>query len=465
MKQVDLNLINEKIKFIEENFDVNNFVIKEINLWPLIRKEIIKELYPVDFGDKIKTSITSKLLHIIDLIKAFKFWELQGRNLFLMYGTDRSGKLVLENQLIDKHFTPFKYKFGPENVIFIEFGVIDSLVPKSEALNVTLLYYIISPIIKFYFRVTLKKPISKLFSARTNFEAIKVSSLSPLIIEFFSRQVFFYYMLKWIIKPKNVFVKSFNNITAMALVYAANKLKVNTIEFQHGQQGENSLTYSNWNNVPKQGFKLVPKYFWVWENRFKKKLNHWMQFQDFHRVIVGGSLWYDYILTKKKIHKSLFSKNYNHVLYCLQYSELNEIVVNAIKSSKGIVWHIRLHPREVKKIDLISSELQKMGIDRQKYDLTSANKYGFDFIVPHMNAVVSEWSTVLYEAYCYQKKAITISLYGKKAYEEFINERCILYAKNSKKLLDIIYDNSLKNNLFTPTINEENFEFLQIKSV
>ncbi len=465
MKQVDLNFINEKIKYIEENIDVNNFVIKGINLWPLIRTEIIKELYPVDFGDKIKISITSKLLHVIDLIKAFKFWELKGRNLFLMYGTDRSGKLVLENQLIDKHFTPFKHKFGPENVTFIEFGVIDSSVPKSEALNVTLLYYIISPILKFYFRVTLKKPISKLFSAQTDFGAIKVSNLSPLTIELFSRQVFFYYMLKWIIKPKNVFVKSFDNVSAMALVYAANKLKVNTIEFQHGQQGENSIFYSNWNNVPKQGFKLVPKYFWVWENRFKKKLNHWMQFQDFHRVIVGGSLWYDYVLNKKKTLESLFSKNYIHVLYCLQYSELNEIVVNAIKLSKGVLWHIRLHPREVEKIDLILKELQKMGIDRQKFDLTIANKYGFDIIVPYMNAVVSEWSTVLYEAYCYQKKAITISSYGKKAYEEFIKERNILYAKNSKKLLDIIYDNSFKIELNNVTLSAENIEFLDMRTL
>ena len=42
-----------------------------------------------------------------------------------------------------------------------------------------------------------------------------------------------------------MFLKSFNNITAMAVVAGASELKINTIEYQHGQQGENSLTYSN----------------------------------------------------------------------------------------------------------------------------------------------------------------------------------------------------------------------------
>ena len=132
----------------------------------------------------------------------------------------------------------------------------------------------------------------------------------------------------------------------MALLNAANDLNINTIEFQHGQQGENSLYYSNWNNAPQSGFKMLPKYFWIWENRFRGKFDKWMSNQNFHKVIVGGNLWYEYLLKINDPLKINFNKEIIHVLYCLQYSELNDIVIKAMKQSNNILWHVRLHPRE-----------------------------------------------------------------------------------------------------------------------
>jgi hypothetical protein len=457
----DIDEFLKKINEIELSLKHKHTHILGQNIFPIIRICLQKQTNSIDFGRREKFSLKVILYHILDLLRFFKLFKMRHKNLFLVYGTDKSGKVTLNNNLIDKHFTPFEDKFGRENISFIEFGYIDPSVVKSNSLNITLLYYLAKPFLNIFFKVILKKEIHELELILSKNKSINIDHLSKSIIDFFSKASFFKFLVKFIIRPKNVFVKSFNNITAMAIVNVANQLSINTIEFQHGQQGENSLSYSNWNNVPKSGFELLPKYFWIWEHRFRNKFDKWMQKQNFHKVIVGGNLWYDY---SQKMNNNLelnLNKNLIHVLYCLQYSELNEIVVEAMKLSKNIFWHIRLHPREKHKLNKIHDLLINNRIDSNKFSLNEANNFSFEELVINIDVVVSEWSTVLYEAYCFNKKPITISNHGKLAYNQFIREGSIFHANKSKKLLNIINRNLIGHS-HIPKFNYEAVKFLNI---
>lgn len=458
----NLNDIIDKINEVEFSFKHINHDILGKNIWPLIRVSIIKKLYTINFGQKESFSFKSYFHHVIDFLRFFELWKLKSKNLFLLYGTDKSGKVEINNHLLDKHFSPFEDKFGYSKVGFIEFGYIDPSRPKSSALNITMFYYLVKPVLNIYYKIRLRKKMYTISELLRRNESVDIDFFNHSLIDFFSKLVFFRFMLKYILKPKNVFVKSFHNITAMSLVNAANELKINTIEYQHGQQGENSLTYSDWNNTPKSGFEMLPKYFWIWENRFRGKFDKWMLNQNFHKVLVGGNLWYDYILKiNDPLNINSNSKNI-HVLYCLQLTELNDIVIKAMKQSNNILWHIRLHPREKHKKKEISLLLLNEEIETNKFSLLEANDYTFEMLVPTIDVVVSEWSTVLYDAYCFQKKAITVSNYGKEAYKVFIREGSIYYANSPENLLKIINDKSAIENSCHPRYNYQEVKFLNL---
>ena len=266
-----LDEILNKIIKIEETLNINQFIVKGLNIWPLIRIEIIRKLRANDFTTNNKLSISIFLKHFISLFELSKLFKHRHGSLFLVYGVDKSGRTVIENEVFDKQFSPFLKKFGSKRIKIIEFGLIDSCSSKSQFTNVTSIYYIFKPFLNFYYWLSFLKISKKIKNFLYEITLDDKNIFNKTLIEFYSRKLFFKFLLKYL-KPKNVFVKSFNNITAMAVVAGASELKINTIEYQHGQQGENSLTYSNWNNMPKNGFKMLPKYFWVYRKKIYKEI-------------------------------------------------------------------------------------------------------------------------------------------------------------------------------------------------
>ena len=77
-----------------------------------------------------------------------------------------------------------------------------------------------------------------------------------------------------------------------------------------------------------------------------------MDNQNYHEVIVGGNLWFNYQFKKLRFQDLGLLKE-NPCIYCLQYSTINKIILDTLKKSSNILWHIRLHPREVHKIEII----------------------------------------------------------------------------------------------------------------
>ena len=45
----------------------------------------------------------------------------------------------------------------------------------------------------------------------------------------------------------------------------------------------------------------------VWEKKFTKKFNQWMDNQNYHEVIVGGNLWFNYQFKKLRFQDLRFA--------------------------------------------------------------------------------------------------------------------------------------------------------------
>lgn len=438
----ELALLNEEIKKVEKKINVNSFYINEINIWPIVRTSFLNSRIEVKFGEKFNNnnslSLSSFYFHVIDFFKTLKLFTKKEKNLFLYYAKDHSSNLIINNQTINKHFTPFDYEFGKNNIFNVEIGKIDTSIPRTNALNISFLYFLVRPLFVTYYKFKLKAELISISNYIKKFKALD-KGLIKNIDNFFALKLFFRILLI-INKPKRVFVKSFDNLHSFSLIGAANELGIETIEYQHGQQGENSLRYSNWNNIPIEGFKTIPKIFWLWEEIFENKFSKWISSQEFHKTYVGVNVWAQHYSKYIDLGKIDITKTpgKSNVLFCLQFISIPKIIIDVMKNSQDIIWYLRLHPRHKNDIQKLYKILNQNKISLQNIEIELSNDLKLEELITNMDYVISGYSTVLYEAYILGKKAITIDSIGKEAYKEFIKRKLIYYASNAEKLISLL---------------------------
>ena len=182
---------------------------------------------------------------------------------------------------------------------------------------------------------------------------------------------------------------------------------------------------------------MLPKTFWLWDNTFAKKFELWMSKQNYHEIKIVGNLWQNFVEKNDNLFPpyNLFDSKYKNVLVCLQKTHLPEIIKKAICNDNEIMWYFRLHPREYhnkNKLILLLKDLT------ENYNIEIGNKFPLESFLQTVDAVVTEWSTVAYEAVISNKKSIVIHQNGKEAFKKFIKKKEIYYTEDYKDLLRFI---------------------------
>ncbi|MGP9468261.1 hypothetical protein ACT3RU_14785 [Halomonas sp. TP35] len=111
-------------------------------------------------------------------------------------------------------------------------------------------------------------------------------------VEWFFHQRDFYLQLLKCYNPKVIFFVGFDY--HYALVCAAKKLGIKTVDLQHGVQAGWSPVYNRWQAIPRQGYELLPDVFWVWGDYDANKIRE--NFGDDPEVcgiepLIGGFPW------------------------------------------------------------------------------------------------------------------------------------------------------------------------------
>lgn len=434
-----LNEILLEVNKIESSIDVNNILYENVLLWPIIRVHIISN----QVKGEIKTFKDNILLRLIVLIKdsltIFKINKLFKKNIFFVYGYDPSGKYTLNNKCIHKQGNPIKDYIGSNDFYFLEFGIRNYNTPRvDQTINISLLFVLYKI---FFYPFILLKQIKRKRSLKNQINDLINKSIVEVSVwkdinDFFIKKYFFDGIIK-LIKPKKIFLKAFTNTTAYSLLYSCNLKSIPTIEYQHGQQGDNSLTYSNWFSVPKNGYKMLPKTFWLWDNTFANKFQLWISKQNYHEIKIVGNLWQNFVEKNDKLFPpyNLFDSKYKNVLVCMQKTHLPEIIKKAMCSDTKIVWYFRLHPREYhnkKKLNLLLKDLT------ENYNIDIGNQFPLESFLQTVDVVVTEWSTVAYEATLFEKKSIVIHQNGQEAFKSLISKNLVYYAEDYKKLIQLI---------------------------
>jgi hypothetical protein len=476
--------IKDFILKIEKDFPVNNWTVNGIHLWPIIRIRLFFYLINVVEGKQqkqeqnqgqnslqntIKINIWNcfkKIIKKILLILKCYLWIFrlpQKENLFI--GSD-SHRVNYRGFRFNRYFDVLIEKYNLQSrAVYFEYG--DASLKKQYNRDLISNY---DTSLKGFLQ--LNKYIKKeglfcfdgyqlfldylneyplLFKFTENNSSDKLKFWADC--KFLPRINFFASCLKQI-QPKKVIILCYYSDDIMALVVAANQLCIETIEMQHGPQTDIHLSYGSWSNVPALGYGMLPRTFWCWDSYSENVLKKWIDNNTLYSTKVSGNPWVNYWQSKNESYPYQ-----DYIFYSLQTNPITieqlfpENIIYFIKN-ESYKWFIRLHPRQLDKLDEIQKYLQDKGI-LHLVNISNATNDSLPQILSNSLIHITHFSGSALEAINFNVLTVLINKNGLSSFPELIQNNQAVYLDYEdqyfgKKLIDIIEKNkrSLPNSNF-----------------
>jgi len=248
--------------------------------------------------------------------------------------------------------------------------------------------------------------------------------------------------------PVQVYLSCYYHIRGFALTSVCRELGIKTVEVQHGQQGDVHPMYSNWSVPPKHGYDLLPQYFWMWGDKSVERIDKWARKSDYHRALLGGNPWLTYNCFTETSHNMVGSFygmlnafEGRRVLVSLQpcsslEDTLTDFIIEAMNISQNIFWCIRLHPGMMAQKKQIIDRLA--GIDIGKYNINDSTSIQLYTLLKMVDVNITGWSSIAYEALCFDVPTIITHENGCIAMKEYIKKGIFCYANDSSSILTSI---------------------------
>lgn len=468
---------------IENKFPVNQWRIGTIHLWPYLRIKLFfylintleqKEVRAKTIKSKSAIEqLKSTFRKIRAIYRYFKWMRTLPKKDFIFVGAD-AHRVDYKNARFNRFFDTLIERNEIEKAsVYFEYGY-DSkkqhnkhlILSFSEALKGYLLLKKNRPYSQ---KVTLNQYNSFLHYLKEDklFEKfVKVYSQENVLKwankEFYPRVLFFNKVLK-VIKPKKVLILCYYLEDIFALTTAANQLKIDTIEMQHGPQSDVHLAYSNWISLPETGYDMIPKHYWCWDVGSENVIREWSKKNSDYSVKVIGNPWIEYWKAKEVNYK-----HKNYILYSLQPNPLTinqlfpESMLSFIKNNP-FKWFIRLHPRQLKEIETIKSFLASKGV-LDLVNLDDATSDPLPLLLSKATLHVTHFSGTIIEASFFDVYTVLLNEIGVFSFQSIISSQKAVYLNPDdidfeQKLYTIIQkNNNLPKNTTLISSQENLFE-------
>jgi hypothetical protein len=279
---------------------------RSINMWPLIRQCVWRELIsdPIR-NDNFVSRIKSVLARILN-----KFVRALGRR----GNTDTQGKVAEnikngaeETAIISR--PPYLQRL-PNGKLFDR--IVDPLIFASWN-RINIAKYYISPLpenVTLYYpasnlrgnpgvgKPSIPENVHKYLEGIANMTGVDANRLKERYTEAL-RQFNYWYeagvaFLTDRSKIKTIYITSWYFPDMMGITAAARERGITVIDVQHGKQGKFQPMYSGWNKIPDQGYQMMPDRFWCWGQTSCDHMLAASPHRKVHLPFVGGYPWLDY---------------------------------------------------------------------------------------------------------------------------------------------------------------------------
>jgi len=376
--------IKEIFHDIENRFCVDQWTVNQVHVWPYVRIKLYYYLLNKNNNNQkinIKNNTseeritTSKFLRLFKaFVSHYKFYFGLSKKEILFVGSHFHRILNEDGLYFNKFFDPLIEKFNLQSRVYVfEFQKFydkyfnqNSVIPLVKHLNNFKLINKIKGRLKNKNINSVEVKDYSLFLSylNTNIDGFYLPNINEKELVKWSNKILslnsFYTAILSKIQPKKiVFLSYYGFDDNYALIYYAKKLKIKTVDFQHGPQTNVHMAYSDWNNQPKDGFNIMPDEYWNWDQISKNNIDKWAKNTTVESKLVGQP-YIDYCL---KLFKDI-KKEYS-ILFSLQTSPLELLtpkVINLIKDSNKH-WVLRLHPRNDVSLENINTFIASKGLN------------------------------------------------------------------------------------------------------
>lgn len=449
-------IIKKKILELESRFDVDEWIVNGIYIWPYIRIKIYFLLlnnYNLEpnsinrFKEISKKKSINKYLHLLKLLlkSALGFFRVE-----LFFLSLKNKKLVFFGSHIHRvkegeyYFNRFFDSMVSHHKLENEVYMMEYQKVYENNYNQNAVIPLESLLENFKLRIKLKAIfqtrkskyklnnyqnfLSVLEEEIDNSKTLKISidNLVAWSIKIQNTAVFFKRFFSRVKPEKVIFLGYYGLDNLYAAIYAANVLQIKTIDFQHGTQSDVHMVFSSWTKIPKVGFNLMPQEYWSWDEKSKKHIDSWTK-ATLHTIVkVVGQPYLQYW---KQKNSNLIPQN-KVVLYTLNLMPLegvfNKNIRKAINDSE-CRWEIRLHPRNEFSREEIKAYLNTFEVDENKYNIHDAKELPLPEIMCMTAIHITAFSGSLIEAKMMGVPSVIINLLGKEIYKDYIDNDLIYF--------------------------------------
>jgi hypothetical protein len=466
--------IKKKIIAFERQFEVDTWVVNGIDVWPYIRIKIYfllltnctEKSNETIFQANIRKNINKpKIKNIFQLLGGVVFSFIKTKYFFLRL---RRKKIIFfgshihrvkhENEYFNRFFDSMVSHHNlQKDVYMVEHQKVYQLNYNNQAiipLEAVLLDYKLVDKLKSKLR---KQKNSYTLSNYENFlsvlenDVVNAKSLNISTNDLLAwslkikKLAIFYKRLYLKVKPlKAIFPGYYAWDNLYAAVYAANKLKIKTVDFQHGTQSNVHMVFSSWTKIPEKGFNIMPKEYWSWDEKSKKNIDYWAKNTSSIITKVVGQPYLQYWIQKSK-----YVKHQNNVILCtlnlMPLSEMfNDAIATVINESEQL-WEIRLHPRNEFSSGDIEVYLESLGVKRIKYSIHDAREVPLPQILSKTAIHITAFSGSLIEAKMMGIPSVIINTIGEEIFKDYIDNNLVYFLDQNSTSFAIDFLNLFKN--------------------
>lgn len=468
---MDLQNYCNMLQHAEKSVDVNRYTRKGIRLWPIFRNQTIGIFKNPDnyylASEKTvqsKIGIKERLLNIYCTNKFRKIFvdelhkSIARENIDIMlYSKYSTHTDQINGKWYDRFVDPY---FEELNTIYsvkkIEISADQQVNKDVRSIDTIILDQNFFKDYFFYKQKNdtelnldlLTEEISKVTGIKYVNAKVNSSFYEIIYHRDFFREVF------KIIKPKFVFLKCYYENDSFGLILAAKEAGIKTVDIQHGKQGLYHPMYTHFTKIPKQGYELLPDYFWNWGEESAYNIENWQNNKISHKAIVGGNLWlakwkhsdfYTYKSAEEADFVESFKKYNKVILYAIQplAKELvfPEHIIKAIHNSpENWIWLLRVHPFQ----KLSENEILKLiGNPKVKVEIQHSTSLPIYHLLKYVSHHITLWSSTCFEANDFNIPTIISHEFGLKLYEEHISKNIFSYSVTTQEILSMIQEGKL----------------------
>ena len=331
------------IKEVESTYNVSSITVNGIQVWPFLRAS-----YYFAYGNKYKFNGKSnsgkEKLSLWSKIKRIRNVSYGWNNLlkkydYFVFSDTLEKRLVNNNKYIDKIAESLIFELGKDNVLLIEnpvngFHFRQSEIATKNIISLDLFHALCyQPFSIRNINIEnewILKDINKKYNLNINYYKI--------IARFLCCKRLFNYFFK-IYKPKAIFVNCYYYLTHQAAIYAAKKMKILTVELQHGIINNKHPAYNVFVPLDKLFF---PDYLFAFGNYVKEILGKDNYFIQKEYIIPIGYMYIDYINNKyKPTRKTInlfknFKKKYKKIVVVSSQQVLEDKLIDFLKKSASL---------------------------------------------------------------------------------------------------------------------------------